>query len=142
MNRKGITVLELLVTTSLVALTITLGALSWEAIQDSVRMTLAIRSVTQALHAARAVAVETGQPARAFWDGQQMLVQEGGETGWQTKARFAPDPRVRVKTNGSPVFFASGMAAPLCTIELDGKRCSCRVTLSIAGRIRALRSVR
>lgn len=142
MNHRGVTVMELLVTTSIVATVLTLGILSWRAFQDSMRMTMASRAIIQALHTARTLAIESGQPTRAYWDGQAMLVQESGEPGWRTRSTFQPDPRVTVRANATPIFFRSGLAAPLCTIELRGVRCDCRITLSIAGRIRTCRTSR
>ena len=140
MNHRGVTVMELLVTTSIVATVLTLSVISWRAVRDSVQMTLASRAITQALHTARALAIESGQPTRAYWDGQAMLVQESGELGWRTRSTFRPDPRVGVHANAAPIFFGSGLAAPLCSIELRGTRYRCRITLSIAGRIRTCRT--
>jgi hypothetical protein len=140
MNRRGVTVIELLIVCTIGAVGLVAVHSGWRAVHASIAMSQAVREVTQAWQSARAMAMESRHAMRAKGDDRGVLVQEVDGAGWKTRATFAFPSGVRMVANASPVFQANGFAAPLCTVELKGDRQRARITLSIAGRIRVVRA--
>ena len=61
--------------------------------------------------------------------------KESGE--WKTFRTFDVDDNVSLSINASPVFSPEGFASPLCSIYVENAHYRYKITLSMAGRIKA-----
>ena len=135
-NRKGLTVLELLVTVGLLSLLFTMMVPGMKSFFARMEMHAALRTVTVALNTARYWAVRDNQPVRAeVGPGYVSLSRDDGH-GWRVLRSFELSGRLSVGANGRPVFSPLGSVSPLCTITLQQERRVCRVVLSMYGRLK------
>jgi len=136
MNKKGLTVVELLVAVGLFALLVTLLLPGLGPFFSRLEVHTALRTVTAGLSAARYQAIRNNQPVRAeVVPGKLQLSQDFG-SGWQVIRSFDLGGRVSVQANSRPVFSPLGNASPLCTITLRKERRVWRVVVSMYGRIK------
>jgi type II secretory pathway pseudopilin PulG len=135
-NRKGLTVLELLVSVGLLSLLFTMMVPGMQSFFARMEMHAALRTVTAALSTARYTAILDNQPVRAeVVPGCLRLSRDGGH-GWQVFRSFELSGKLSVFANGQPVFSPLGNVSPLCTITLRQERRVCRVVLSMYGRLK------
>lgn len=136
MNRRGISVVELLVSVTLFSFLITFAFPGMKALFNQLELTRNIRTVTAALQHARYQAILRNQPVKVECQGLQLLLKIKQQTGWQPLQQFLLSDNAHLSMNASPVFFPSGYASPLCTVQLQVNNHRVRITLSIMGRIK------
>ncbi|MBN2399905.1 MAG: hypothetical protein JXI33_06145 [Candidatus Aminicenantes bacterium] len=136
MNKKGLTVVELLVTVALFALLITTVVPSMQSFFTRLEIHNGLRTVSAALSTARYQAIRENQPVRVdVVPGCLSLSVDNGE-GWQVTRRFELSGKLSVRANSRPVFSPLGNASPLCTITLEMQKRVYRIVLSMYGRIK------
>jgi len=135
-NRKGLTVIELLVTVGLLSLLFTLMVPGMRSFFARMEMHAALRTVTAALNTARYCAIRDNQSVRAeVVPGGLQLCRDDGH-GWRIFRSFELNGGLSVQANARPVFSPLGSASPLCTIVLRQGQRVCRVVLSMYGRLK------
>lgn len=135
-NRKGLTVFELLVTVGLLWSLLLVAAPALGSFFARQELHAALRAVTVGLNFARCQAIRDGQAVRAEVAGGFLRLSRDDGTAWTEVKRFELGSKVEVSANARPVFSPLGDVAPLCTIRLRGRRRSCRVVVSLYGRIK------
>ncbi len=136
MNKKGLTVVELLVTVLLFAFLIMAGVPGLQSFFARLEMHTGLRTVTAALSTARYTAIQENCPVRAeVARGCLRLSMDDGH-GWRVFRCFTLSEKLSVGANGRPVFSPLGFVSPLCTITLALGKKACRVVLSMYGRIK------
>lgn len=136
-NRRGLTVIEVLVTVALFWAVMLLAAPALGSFLSRLEFRTAVRGVMIGLSAARSHAICGCEPVRAEVAGDRLLLSRDRGEGWRVFRGFDLGKKVTVKANGRPVFSPLGGAAPLCTVTLRDGRHACRVVVSLYGRIRA-----
>ena len=136
MNRKGLTVVELLVTVALFAFLVVAVVPGMRSFFIRLEINSGLRTLTAALSTARYQAIRENRPVRAeVVPGSLRLSVDDGR-GWQVTRSFELSRKLSIQANSRPVFSPLGNASPLCTITLGmGKRVY-RVVLSMYGRIK------
>ena len=135
MNRKGLTVFELLVTVGLFSLLATVMVPGLQSLFARLEVHTALRAVTAGLNAARYQAVRDNQPVRAeIVPGSLQLSVDNG-VGWQVTRRFPLSDKLSIRANSRPVFSPLGNVSPLCTITLETRQKAYRIVVSMYGRI-------
>ena len=136
MNKKGLTVFELLVTVGVFSFLATVMVPGLQSFFVRMEIHAALRTVTSALSVARYTAIRDNQPVQVVVvPGRIQLSVDNGQ-GWQVSRIFALDEKVSVRANGSPVFSPLGYVSPLCTITLQRQKRIFRVVLSMFGRVK------
>jgi len=136
MSEKGLTVVELLVTVSLLALIVVAAAPGLQSFFSRLEIDDGLRTVTAALSTARYQAIRENRPVRAevVPGGLRLSVDDG--QGWQVSRCFALSAKLSIRANSRPVFSPLGNASPLCTITLEKEKRVYRIVLSMYGRIK------
>lgn len=135
-NRKGLTVIELLVTVGLLALLVTVLVPGLGSFFSRLEIHSALRTVTAGLSAARYQAIRDNQPVRAeVTPGWLRLCVDNGQ-GWQVIRSFALSEKLSIRANSRPVFSPMGNVSPLCTITLKNGLRAWRVVVSMYGRVK------
>jgi type II secretory pathway pseudopilin PulG len=135
MNRKGLTVFELLVTVGLFSLLATVMVPGLQSLFARLEVHTALRAVTAGLNAARYQAVRDNQPVRAeIVPGSLRLSVDNG-AGWRVTRCFPLSEKLSIRANSRPVFSPLGSVSPLCTITLETRQKVYRVVISMYGRI-------
>jgi type II secretory pathway pseudopilin PulG len=135
MNKKGLTVMELLVTVGLLAFLVVTVVPGLRSFFSRLEIHNGLRTVTAALSTARYQAIQEGRPVRVeIVPGRLLLSVDDG--GWQATRSFDLGSTLRVSANSRPVFSPLGNVSPLCTITLRLHQRVYRVVLSMYGRIR------
>jgi type II secretory pathway pseudopilin PulG len=136
MNKRGLTVVELLVTVfifALLTLTVVPGMRSFFA---RLEINTGLRTLTAALSTARYLAIQENRPVRAeVVPGCLQLSVDNGQ-GWQVTRSFALSEKLSICANSRPVFSPLGNVSPLCTITVQMQQRVYRVVLSMYGRIK------
>lgn len=136
MNRKGLTVFELLVALGLFSVVVLAGAPSLRSLFARLEMHTALRAVSAGLSAARYQAIADNQPVRVeVVPGRLLLCRDEG-SGWRPVRSFALSGKIAIRANSLPVFSPLGNVAPLCTITLETRQRTCRVVVSMYGRLK------
>jgi Tfp pilus assembly protein FimT len=135
MNKKGLTVVELLVTVGLFAFLLTVIFPGMQSFFTRLEINSALRTVTAALSTARYQAIQENQPVRVevVPGGLQLSVDNG--QGWQVTRCFDLSRKLSIHANSRPVFSPLGNVSPLCTIILAMQKKIFRVVLSMYGKI-------
>jgi type II secretory pathway pseudopilin PulG len=135
MNKKGLTVFELLVTVCLFALLATVLVPGMRSFFQRLEIHNALRTLTSGLNTARTLAIQNNQPVRAeVVPGRlQLSVDNGG--GWQVTRSFDLGEKLAIRANSRPVFSPLGNVSPLCTVTVESRQKTCRVVISMYGRI-------
>jgi prepilin-type N-terminal cleavage/methylation domain-containing protein len=135
MNKKGLTVIELLVTVALFAFLL-LGVLpGLQSFFIRLEINSGLRTVTAALNTARYQAIRENQPVRVeIVPGRLQLSVDSGQ-GWQVTRSFDLHGKLKVHANSRPVFSPLGNVSPLCTITLEKETRIFRIVLSMYGKI-------
>ena len=135
-NKKGLTVLELLVTVGLLSLLLTMAVPGMRSFFARMEMHSALRTVTAALNTARYRAIRDSQPVRAEVTPGSLLLSEDDGHGWRVIQSFDLNGKLSITANSRPVFSPLGFVSPLCTITLRQGQRVCRVVLSMFGRLK------
>lgn len=135
-NRRGLTVLELLITLTIFALVIVLGVPGFKSFFKEVEINKGLRTVTIALNCARYKAVEKNRSIKLTIEDNHLILLEKRNDNWEPFMNFDPGEKVTLSMNTSPVFFPEGYIVPLCSIYVKSDTDSYKVTVSIAGRIK------
>lgn len=136
MNKKGLTIVELLVAVGLLSVLLTVLLPGLGSFISRLEVHTALRTITSGLSAARYQAIRDNQPVRAeVIPGKLLLSQDCGR-GWQVIQSFDLGGKVSIQANSCPVFTPLGNASPLCTITLRKERRVWRVVVSMYGRVK------
>jgi Tfp pilus assembly protein FimT len=136
-SRRGLTVLEVLVTVALFWAVTLLAAPALGSFLSRLEFRSAVRGVVGGLSAARSHAICGCEPVRAEIAGNRLLLSRDRGEGWRVFRGFDLAKGLTVRANGRPVFSPLGSAAPLCTVTLRDGRHAGRVVVSLYGRIKA-----
>lgn len=136
MNKKGLTVFELLVTLALFSFVTTLAVPGLQSFFARLEIHTALRTLTSGLSAARYLAIRENQPVRVEVAAGRMLLCVDNGSGWQVTRSFDLSEKLSIRANSRPVFTPLGNVSPLCTITLESRRKVYRVVLSMYGRIK------
>jgi len=136
MNRRGLTVVELLVTVGLLALMLMVVIPGLGAFFNRLEMHTGLRTVSAALSTARYYAIRENRPVRIEVVPGRLLLSVDDGPGWREFRSFALPGKLSVHANSRPVFSPLGNASPLCTIVLQKQQRAYRVVLSMYGRIK------
>ena len=136
MNKKGVGVLELLVSMTLISLILTLSLSGFKSLFSQMEMIHAVRTVTSALNTARYRAIENNQPVRVESGGEGIVLKVKSGARWIPLQTFEWDRRTEIRMTASPVFYPFGSVTPTTTIELKNRHRVYEITTAITGRIR------
>jgi len=136
MNRKGMTVFELLVAVGLFSFLVTAMVPSMRSLFARLEMHTALRTVTAGLNAARYQAIQENHPVRAEIVPGRLQISVDNGSGWRVTRSFPLSEKLTITANSRPVFSPLGNVSPLCTITLEARQKVCRVVVSMYGRIR------
>jgi Tfp pilus assembly protein FimT len=135
MNKKGLTVMELLVTVGLFAFLLVTVVPGLQAFFIRLEINTGLRTVTAALSTARYQAIQENQPVRVeVVPGCLRLSVDSGQ-GWQVVRSFIVSEKLSIRANSRPVFSPLGNVSPLCTITLEKEARVFRIVLSMYGKI-------
>jgi Tfp pilus assembly protein FimT len=136
MNKKGLTVFELLVTVGLFSFLATVMVPGLQSFFFRLEINSALRTLTSGLSAARYLAIQNNQPVRVEVVAGRMLLSMDNGHGWQVTRSFDLSEKLSIRANSRPVFSTLGNVSPLCTITLEKQKKIYRVVLSMYGRIK------
>jgi len=136
MNKKGLTVVELLVTVGLFAFLLMAVVPGMQSFFTRLEINTGLRTVTAALSTARYQAIQENQPVRVEVVPGRLLLSVDNGQGWQVTRSFDLDGKLMVQANSRPVFSPLGNVAPLCTITLQRQERIYQIILSMYGKIR------
>ena len=136
MNKKGLTVFELLVTVGLFSFFVTMTVPGLRSLFARLEVHEALCTLTSGLNAARTLAIRDNLPVRAEVVPGKLLLSQDDGGGWRVIRSFALGGKLAVSANSRPVFSPLGNVSPLCTITLRLHQRVYRVVLSMYGRIR------
>ena len=136
MNKKGLTVVELLITIGLFAFLIMTVFPGMQSFFNNMEINSSLRTITAALSTARYQAIQQNQPVRVeVVPGRLQLSVDNGK-GWQVMRSFDLPDKLKVHANSRPVFSPLGNVSPLCTITMERQKRVYRIVLSMYGRIK------
>jgi prepilin-type N-terminal cleavage/methylation domain-containing protein len=136
MNKKGLTLFELLVASGLFSLLAMVLLPAMQSFFIRLEISTALRALTSGLNTARYMAIQNNQPVRAeIVPGRLLLSLDDGQ-GWRVARSFALSEKMSVHANSRPVFSPLGNVSPLCTITVQRQNRVYRVVLSMYGRIK------
>ena len=136
MNRKGLTVFELLVALAVFSFLATAVAPGMRSLFARLEMHEALRAVTAGLSTARYQAIQENRPVRVEIAPGRLDLSVGDGPGWRVARTFKLSEKLAIRANSRPVFSPLGNVSPLCTITLESRQKVCRVVVSMYGRIR------
>jgi hypothetical protein len=137
----GFSVVELLIAVTLCGLVIMVGFSGFKSFQHHTRTSNTIRTVTSAFGTARYRAIEHNKSIRVSLEGSKMILKLKNAEDWQPYLDFQLPPDLAVTMNASPVFYPTGYASPLCTVIIKNSRDEYKITISIAGRIKVIKTI-
>ena len=141
MNKKGLTVFELLITVGLFSFLVIVMVPGLQSFFVRMEIHSGLRTLTSALSTARYLAIQNNQPVKVeIVAGSLQLSVDNGQ-GWQVTRSFALSDKLSVSANSRPVFSPLGFVSPLCTITLERQKRVYRVVLSMYGRIKVYENV-
>jgi Tfp pilus assembly protein FimT len=136
MNKKGLTVVELLVSVGLLAFLVVAVFPGMQSFFTRLEINAGLRTLTAALSTARYQAIQENRPVRAeVVPGCLRLCVDNGH-GWEVVRSFDLSSKLSIRANSRPVFSPLGNVSPLCTITLEMQKKIYRVVLSMYGRIK------
>lgn len=136
MNKKGLTVFELLFTVGLFSFLVTVMVPGLQSFFVRLEIHTALRTLSSGLSTARYLAIQNNQSVRAevVPGCLQLSVNDGH--GWQVTRSFVLSEKLSIRANSRPVFSPLGYVSPLCTITVEKRKRVYRVVLSMYGRIK------
>jgi Tfp pilus assembly protein FimT len=135
MNKKGLTVVELLVTVGLFAFLVVTVFPGLRSFFTRLEINAGLRTLTAALSTARYQAIRENRPVRAeVVPGCLRLSVDNGR-GWEVVRSFDLSSKLSIRANSRPVFSPLGNVSPLCTITLQMRKKIYCVVLSMYGKI-------
>jgi Tfp pilus assembly protein FimT len=135
MNKKGLTVVELLVSVGLLAFLVVAVFPGMQSFFTRLEINAGLRTLTAALSTARYQAIQENRPVRAeVVPGCLRLCVDNGH-GWEVVRSFDLSSKLSIRANSRPVFSPLGNVAPLCTITLQMQKKIYCVVLSMYGKI-------
>ena len=136
MNKKGVSVFELLITVCIFSLLIIMSVPGFEAFFSKIHINNGVRTVTSALNTARYRSIYMNKRVKFNIKGNKLLLMETKNGKWREFLSFKISDKLSVKINSSPVFSPTGSVSPLCSIFVKNSKYQYKITLSISGRIK------
>jgi len=135
MNKKGLTVVELLVTVGVFALLTVAVVPNLQPFFTRLEIHTGLRTLTAALGTARHQAIRENRPVRAeVVPGCLHLSVDNGR-GWEVVRSFELSDKLSIRANSRPVFSPLGNVSPLCTITVEKQKKIYCIVLSMYGKI-------
>lgn len=140
MDRKGFTLVEVVLALSLAGLFVYCGVYTFQRLVPKFQLQSGIWEVTSGLNQARFRAIMSGTRVRVRFVSSGFVFERFDEAAgaWRV-AGTAVLPGVAVRANNSPVFHPQGTVSDLASIYVSNSRGAYRVTIAISGRVRAIR---
>lgn len=137
-NKKGFTMIELLVALCILSLIGMVGVPMFKASLERWEVSGSVRTVTSALSTARYDAIKMNRSVKFCIENNRVVLKEKRGTLWCTFSSFEVEKDVSLTINASPVFSPIGSVAPLCSIYVRNEHYQYKITLSSAGRIKVI----
>jgi prepilin-type N-terminal cleavage/methylation domain-containing protein len=140
MDRRGFTLIEVVLALALAGLFVFGGVYSFQRLVPKFQLQSGIWEVTSGLNQARFRAIMSGAPVRIRFVSSGFVFERFDEAArtWRTAAS-AVLPGVAIRANNSPVFHPQGTVSDLASITVSNSRGAYRVTIAISGRVKATR---
>lgn len=136
LRERGISVIELLVSVTVLFLTLSLSVSGFQAFRDRALAADAVRHVTSAFNNARYRSLEENRCVRVRLKSRELIVETKKNGKWGIVQEIPMNTDVEISMNTSPVFYPTGFVTPLCTVFVRTLRSAYKITISIAGRIK------
>ncbi|MEN8223052.1 MAG: prepilin-type N-terminal cleavage/methylation domain-containing protein [Acidobacteriota bacterium] len=135
-NRRGLTIIELLVGVIIGMIIITSSFSIASSFLSRIEISGAVSTITSYLSSARYISLSECRKVRFKISGNEVLLQILADHKWKNFKSAEIKGEVIISSNASPVFSPTGTASPLCSIRVSSKAYCRIITLSFAGRIR------
>jgi Tfp pilus assembly protein FimT len=137
MKPKGFTLIEAVISVSLVGLMIYAGSISFQALVPKFQLQTGLWSITSGLNQARFRAIWAGTRVQIKFNSSGYTCEHFDEADevWRV-VRSAVLPGVVIHANNAPVFHPAGTVSNLASIFVSNKRGAYRITIAITGRIK------
>lgn len=139
-RKKGFSLTEVVIVLSLLALTIGIASSSFLNSSPKYRLKKAVWEINSRLNYARYKAIYNGVKVRIKFDQLSYTIEEYDENQKEWKREKQCFLKgVTLQANNSPVFHPRGTVSNLASIYISNSWGKYRISLSISGRIKAVR---
>jgi prepilin-type N-terminal cleavage/methylation domain-containing protein len=136
MNRKGFSLVELLVYLFIISIVLLMGVKGFKKYRLEAEISNGVRLVVSSLNTARYEAVSEYERIRVYQNNDKILLQKKKDGKWKKFHDFKIKGNISIKFNNYPVFSPLGSASPLCSVIISNDFKSFKTSLSMAGRIK------
>ena len=138
---KGMSLIEALIVVLILAVTIQIGAVSFQRMEPGYRLQAGVWQVLAKMNQARFKAMLDGAPVRVRFSAGACAFDEWDETreDW-SQGEVSLVQGIVLAANSAPIFQPEGTVSPLATITVSNARGMYKLTLAITGRIRVTRA--
>jgi prepilin-type N-terminal cleavage/methylation domain-containing protein len=136
---KGFSLLETLITLSILLLLVLIGA-SFSLDNKKHQLETAVGKINSGLSLARFKAVHHQRPVKLVLrkDGYDLLEYEESSSTWVKQSSTLLEG-VQIEANNSPVFYPQGTVSGLATIKVRNERGLYSISIAITGRTKVIR---
>lgn len=139
MNKRGVTVTELMVVTYILSLLLLVGVPGIKSFMVRTRLRSNLQLVYSTLNTARYQAIKQNVRVKVDLQDHTLYLKTRVGEFWRPFRHINLYEGINVSSNGSPVFHPTGRASPLCSFFLDYKHLRYKVSLAISGRLKVSR---
>lgn len=135
--RKGFSLLEVLVSLSILAFLVYMASTSFLNLAPKYRLQTAVWEINSRLNFARYKALFTGVKVRMKFYSSSYAVETYDEeqAKWKLEEKHFLEG-VNVRANNSPIFHPGGTVSNLTSITISNSRGKYKITLAISGRVK------
>jgi hypothetical protein len=139
MNRRGMTITELLVVTYLLSLFLLVGIPGIHSFIVRTKIRANLQLVYSVLNNARYQSIKRNVRVKVDLQDHTLYLKVKEGAYWRPFRHIELYEGIHISCNGSPVFHPTGRASPLCSFILDYKHLRYKISLSITGRLNVTR---
>ncbi len=137
-NKKGITILEILVSLIIISIGISISINISSSISQNIKTKNALREIKQLIRQTRYKSMKSGCKHKIYALGNNLILEKEEKEKWVMKDKIT-FPDFSLKSSAKSVFFPEGNIIPLNSIYLYNKIYTYKITISIAGRIKSIK---
>ncbi len=136
MNKKGMSLVELFFTLSIITFLIGLGGNTFNSLIEMSKIYSVVKDVRNSFVMSRYEAVKINSPIKIKLKENNLIVYKSINNKWEKINKIYLCKRCNLSMNSSPVFFPNGYVSPTCSVIVGGSHYKYKITVSFYGRIK------
>jgi len=136
MNKKGMSLVELFLTLSIITFLLGLGGNTFNSLIEMNKIYGVVKDIRNSFIMSRYEAVKINSPIKIKLEENNLIIYKSRNNKWEKINDIYLCRICHISMNSNPVFFPNGYVSPTCSVIVEGNHYKYKITISFYGRIK------